>query len=442
MNTLITALGDRVTAKKITWKKASQLYNEELGTDISPENLRQKYIKLTKDIVPEKKQALLKDDFTLYGDGHIEADIIVNLTPEEKRSASTVLAKMGFDIHEWVLNRLDISAWQQHTKEQTTKNLYACKASLFPVNKTDLTLEECAEIGKEVFSKAIKPLKPKYTIQKDLDDNKLLEDPGIELHLGKMAWAGDTGQNYDKDIAMERFKNILTDLLRVQNIEKCGTLFVGIGNDLFNSDTVNATTTKGTPQTNDLRWRKMAIIGLSLYKLYIDSVLDKFNRIEIRYVPGNHDKMASFYLYLMLREAYSDCPNIHFSDNYKEVQCFPFGDCAIFYGHGDVKGKGGLKRLIGSIPSEFYKEWGASIFRELHLAHLHKEFVVDDENGLVIRRSGSPTGTDQWHYEERYLGATQKQQLYIWDKFNGLQEVKYLNFRPDEEYKKTLKKGN
>ena len=38
------------------------------------------------------------------------------------------------------------------------------------------------------------------------------------------------------------------------------------------------------------------------------------------------------------------------------------------------------------------------------------------------------TGTDQYHYEERFIGATQKHQIFIWDKDKGLKSIEYINF--------------
>ena len=274
-------------------------------------------------------------------------------------------------------------------------------------------------------------MKPKKK-NKQLDDNKLLELSGIELHLGKMAWSGETGQDYDKNIAQDRFNTIYNEILEQQKVEQCGTCLMCIGNDFFNSDTVNATTTKGTPQTNDLRWQKLFNIGLELYTKMILGLSDKFNNLEIRLQSGNHDKMASFYLYIALSCYFKDYKNIHFSKDYKDVQCFLWGKCGIFFSHGDVN----LKRLIKSIPAEFYEEWGKTIFRELHLGHLHKELVVDDDSGMITRRIGSPTATDQWHYEERFIGATQKYQTFVWDKEKGLQNIKYINFENKNKIEK------
>lgn len=432
MNRVIKELGDSVQKRKITWQQAANIINKQFSIELSSEALRKKYERLPKDM-----ESFDEEELTLYGDGSVEPRVIVNLSKEEKSSPEKVLAKMGYDIRNWKLEKLQISAYQQHTKEQTTKDMYAVKARLIPINKTELTPEECAQIAQTIFQQAITPLKIKECTSKELDDDKLMEDPGIELHLGKMAWEGDTGQNYDKNIAIARFNDILSNRVRLQEREKCGKLLVLVGNDFFNSDNVDATTTKGTPQTNDLRWKKMFIIGLELYKKYFDTLIPMFHDIEVRLVEGNHDKMASFYLYQSLKQAYGKQAN--FSDNYKEVQCCQFGDVAIFFSHGDVKGKQGLDRLIRSIPTEFYKEWGTSKFRELHLAHLHSEHVVDDESGMITRRNGAPTGTDQWHYEERYF-STQKQQTYIWHKYDGLLDINYHNFRPGEEFSKILRR--
>ena len=53
-----------------------------------------------------------------------------------------------------------------------------------------------------------------------------------------------------------------------------------------------------TPQANDLRWQKMFLVGLELYKETILKLREQFNNIDINLVSGNHDEMSSFYLYI------------------------------------------------------------------------------------------------------------------------------------------------
>ena len=58
---------------------------------------------------------------------------------------------------------------------------------------------------------------------------------------------------------------------------------------------------------------------------------------------------------------------------------------------------------------------------------------------MITRRVGSPTGTDQWHYEERFIGSTQKYQTFVWDKDKGLLNIKYINFE-NQGKKKLIKR--
>lgn len=440
MEDIINEIGEEVKKGNLTWKEATEIFNEKVGTDLSQEAFRSRYRKLQIKKMKKTKEIIvnnLQEYETKFNDETIEAQKIVEYNKEIMGDKNKLLKYLGYDPSVWEFVYFTISTWEQHTKEQNTKQLYAVKYKIKPIIKQGLTLEEAIEIAKQEFKKKIKPIKlPKQVENKELDDEKMLEIPGIELHLGKMAWNGDTGQDYDKNIAQERFYKILEEIVNQQEQEKCGKCLLCIGNDFFNSDTVNATTTKGTPQTNDLRWKKMFLMGLQMYKDMILTLRSKFNEIEIRLVSGNHDEMASFYLYMALSQYFSEDNVISFSDNYKQVQCCVFGKNLIAFCHGDAN----LKRLMKSIPIEFYREWGTTVFRELHLGHLHKEVVVDDESGMITRRIGSPTGTDQWHYEERFIGSTQKAQTFVWHKEYGLKSINYINFDKEKVLKLGAKK--
>ena len=421
MNERIIELGKDVKIGIKTWEQVAKQINKEFNTELTSEAVRKRFMRNCDN---EEIENLGKEYTTEYGNGVIEAQKIVEYNKEIFGDRKKLLKYLGYNPNAREFVFVTTSTWNQHTKEQTTKQLYAVKFKVKPITN-EANIDDAIECAKELFATEIEPLKLKtYPKDDSLKEDRLMEIPAIELHLGKMAWGGDTGQDYDKNIATSRFYHILEEIVNIQEIEKCGTALVTIGNDFFNSDTVNATTTKGTPQTNDLRWKKMFLLGLKLYTEFLETLRSKFNNIDVRLCSGNHDKMSSFYLYLALQQYFRGDDKLQFSDNYKDYQCYLFGKCAIFFGHGD----GNLKRIIQSIPAEFYKEWGSSIFRELHLGHLHKEVVVDDQSGMITRRIGSPTGTDQWHYEERFIGSTQKHQVFVWDANTGVKNIEYINF--------------
>ena len=64
----------------------------------------------------------------------------------------------------------------------------------------DITPEQYVDVAIKVFEENITPIKAKIKEpSKELNKNKLLELTGMELHLGKMSWSGETGQDYDKN---------------------------------------------------------------------------------------------------------------------------------------------------------------------------------------------------------------------------------------------------
>ena len=434
LNEKIIELGNRVKKGEMTWKLAAEEINSAYGECLSGDAVRKRYktrIKKAGVDVDTKIDESKREYTTEFGDGTIEAQKVVEYNKEIFGDKKKLLKYLGYNADEWEFVFVTTSVWQQHTKEQTTKELYAVKFKVKPVVK-GLSLEKSLEAAKEVFNAGIAPIKFKKEAKKKLNPNRLMEIPAIELHLGKYAEELEVGSDYNSEIAKGRFYHILEEIVHQQEQEMCDKALVMIGNDFFNSDTVNGTTTKGTPQSNDIRWKSMFILGLELYKDFFMTLRTHFNKIDVRLCQGNHDTMSSFYLYMAL-SAYFRLDNvIEFSDNYREYQCYRFGDNAIFFGHGD----GNFKRIVQSIPAEFYKEWGESKYRELHLGHLHSQFAVDENSGLITRRIGSPTMPDAWHYGERFIGAVPSHQVFVWDAESGLNSIKYITF--DKILKKQL----
>ena len=375
MKNEIKKLGNKVKTNELTWDEATKIFNKEFNEKLSSEALRKRYQRLV------GVQKVFKEEETHNQDGSIEIEKRIWFDEDEIKSPETILKKFGYNPKEWQLVTWTFGKWEVAIKdEKVNRECTTIRAKVKPIIN-EANIDDAIECAKKLFTSQIEPLKLKiYPKDNTLNKNKLLEIPAIELHLGKMAWNGDTGQDYDKDIATNRFYYILEQIINIQEQEQCDTALITIGNDFFNSDTVNATTTKGTPQTNDLRWKKMFLLGLKLYTEFIETLRSKFNKIDVRLCSGNHDKMSSFYLYLALQQYFRSDDKLQFSDNYKDYQCYQFGKCAIFFGHGDSN----LKRIIQSIPAEFYKEWGSSVFRELHLGHLHKECYLFSNKAKYI----------------------------------------------------------
>ena len=421
--------------KELTWSKIAELTNQKYGTSFTKEQVR--------DRARKSQNKRINNNITEYeehfSNGEIEVNKAVFLNGVPK-TAEDVLNLLGYEKDCWQVKNWRVGEWDTSMKDAdgnpTVSTNRTIKATLAP-REDELTPEKSIEIFESVV-KNIKPLKvKKEVVSKERNKNLLKEFPGIELHLGKFAWSGETGQNYDKDIAIKRFYQICEEIIKRQQLENASECLYCIGNDFFNSDTPNGETANGTPLSNDTRGEKMFEIGVGLNKNMIELLRKNFDMVHIRLMRGNHDFMTSYYLYRELKEHYKDIENIEFADDTKELQSFVWGSCGIFFTHGCAN----EKRVINAIPSEFNNDWGNTDFHELHMGHLHKEDrklvkqptinIDEDAEGMIVRRLGAPTGTDKWHYEKAFLGATQKYQAFLWDKEYGLKDVQYVCFKKD-----------
>jgi hypothetical protein len=253
----------------------------------------------------------------------------------------------------------------------------------------------------------------------------MLEVPIVDLHLSKLAWEPETGENYDSKIAERRFMDVISDIVdRAQNYAFEQIVFP-VGNDFFNFNDIYGNTTKGTQQDNDSRWQKMYMKGNELLIAAIDA-LSQIAPVQVFQIPGNHDTQVSWYAVFNLASWYRHNENVRVDTRPNARKYVEFGKCLIGFTHGDKE----RKRIFGNMQIEAPEAWGRTLFREWHLGHLHSE-QVKEEHGVKVRNLSSVTATDSWHYTSGYVGAIATSQSFVWDKERGLREIWYSPVRVD-----------
>lgn len=426
---LIIELAKLVKLGERTWAQQAEVFNEKTGSSINGEALRKRfsYIRTDEPIVSQEQNG--NEFTTIYGNGTVEAQVIVNLSPEQKKDQREMLKAVGYNPDEWELVQLTFSNWQMHTKLQTTKQLYAVKFRVKP-KTAELSIEEAYKAMENVF-KDTKPLNiPNKKINKELDEDKLLVLSAIEAHLGKLADDISTGAKYDHHIVKERVMQVIEETVQFQRQEKCDTCVVVVGGDFFNSES-NSQTTGGTPQVNDTRPNKMFEIGCDLYKLIILTLRQEFNHIEVKLNAGNHSRNMEGMLYTALKMKFEGDSVVSFKSENPNTSAYKWGETAIFLNHGDSK----EKRLLPSMAAQFPEIWGTTRFRYLLSQHLHKR-VVDNENGLTFIRTPAICENDEWHEINRFgIGVIPQQQLLVFHKERGLVTDHFITF---EESKKKI----
>jgi hypothetical protein len=346
------------------------------------------------------------------------SNMLITIEELENKTPSEIMMLHGYDPLKWELISSTNKAWNGSSKKQGTYTLFSSSVKVKPLGS-----EINTDIAKEVFNGLIPPKMDKIEYK---GGNKLLELPIMDLHLGKLAWDKESGDDYDLEIAEKLYKATIADILtRLKDTEIEWILFP-IGQDFFNSDDDKGNTNKGTQQDMDSRWQKIYQKGCELVIWAVEQ-LRQIAPVDICYVAGNHCYTTSYYLTLNTFSWYRNCEDVKISLSPKARKYYQYGKCMIGYSHGEETKKRRDKLMQAEAP----EIWGNTIFREFHLGHLHSEHVTEYP-GFIERRVSSITAPDAWHNRSGYVGTIRKAQAFIWDKENGLETI--INSTVRREY--------
>jgi hypothetical protein len=257
------------------------------------------------------------------------------------------------------------------------------------------------------------PQFPKLIREKNKDSYLLVIDPA-DIHIGKLAEAFETGEDYNSQIAVQRVKEGVKGILTKSsgfNIDKI--LFVG-GNDILHIDTPRRTTTSGTPQDTDGMWYSNFLIAK---QLYVDLLEQLISVADVHFVfnPSNHDYTNGFFLADVIQTYFRNCENITFDCSIAHRKYYLYGNSLIGTTHGD----GAKQTDLGSLMSiEAKNEWVKSEHRYFYTHHVHHKTAKDYIN-ITVESLRSPSGADSWHDRNGYKGSPKAVEGFIHCKLNG-----------------------
>jgi len=275
----------------------------------------------------------------------------------------------------------------------------------------------------QAINSQIKPLEIEEYKYINKEGSYLVEPCLMDLHIGKMAWIEETGNNYDHKIVQKIVGDFVNDLLyNIKDLE-VDEFLLPVGNDLLNFDDTKGNTTGGTQQDNDVRWQKMYVVALECMTSVVES-LREIAPVRVTYVSGNHDRATSFYLVNALEQRYHNNSNVIVDASPKKRKYFQYYNNLIGFSHAETE----KKRLEGEsiMAVEAPASWGRTKYREWHLGHLHTEMVWE-RGGVTFRRIPSLSADDAWHFESGYVGSIRRAQTFFWTKQNGLKRIEYFN---------------
>lgn len=278
----------------------------------------------------------------------------------------------------------------KHLWHKTDESSYFITNPLYHSEEVETLFERLKSF---ISDKAGKYPKIKRNVSKEA--HLLIVNPA-DIHLGKLASAFETGEDYDVQIAIQRVKDGvqgIVDKSAGYNIDKI--VFVG-GNDVLHIDTPRGTTTAGTFQNTDGMWYDNFMKAFKLYVEVLEMLIPVAD-VHFVYCPSNHDYTNGFFLCQTVEQYFRKNKNITFDCSINHRKYYVYGSNLLGFSHGD----GGKQADLPLSMAHEAKEWSNCKHRYIYVHHLHHK-VAKDYMSVCVETMRSPSGTDSWHHKAQY----------------------------------------
>lgn len=255
-------------------------------------------------------------------------------------------------------------------------------------------------------------IKPRKALGKYAKDQLALYPIG-DAHIGMRAWKGETGQDWDLEIAKRVHGEAIKDL--VERSPACDTAIVANMGDFFHYDSMIPETPRSRhPVTSDGRWYHMIEVGVTVMRQAIESALQKHKNVIVICVKGNHDSFSAGWLNTALSNVYEKEKRVTLVPNPSLFNYYRFGVNLLGFHHGHACK---MQMLPGVMANDKARDWGETIHRTWHLGHVHHDSVKEYQ-GVTVETHGILAPADGHSHESGYR-SRQSMKAIIYDKDYG-----------------------
>lgn len=368
-----------------------------------------------------------------------EKDDLVNLVclMRGKTPAEDIVKQLGYDLRKWKIEKVKFNQWQVAGKRKLGQNSSGrwkadklWKSDLYQVT-IDLKLRAPKFIG-DAIDHLMKnwsgPQKlPIIKRRNSKQQPHLLEISLFDAHFGKLAWAQETGQDYDLSIAEKIYLTAVDDLLQRSEVYNVDQIVFPLGQDFFNTDNWKGETANGTlVESTDDRMTKIFEVGVEAVKWALMRCRE-IAPTKVLWSPGNHDRSTSWYMCKTLEQYFlgAKAKDISFDLDANQRKYISYGNTLLGFTHSCDEKMSDLPLIMAK---EEKKLWAEATYHQWHVGHFHKKkemkFIAGDTfNGVSVVILPSLTATDSYHYRNGWVSPTRAAEAFLWSRDRGLSDT-------------------
>ncbi|WP_303409881.1 hypothetical protein [Pontibacter sp. BT731] len=345
-------------------------------------------------------------------------------TIEGKRvkSLDDLIAACDIDLEVWEVERYVSNKWEVGAKDKNLEiqvtPLYQIKAWL---RRKKVVASEVAIKGLiEEFKSYVQPV-PRFTYQKQEQCAAIINL--YDAHIDKVCLVAETGYGSTIEDNIQEFETLFDELLSDCASKSPELLIIPIGHDFFNTNGPSNATKRGTPQATSVNSHDSFKVGVKLLRRCIDKAA-QVARVKVLVIKANHSEDKDFYLGQVLDAVYENNPNVELDTTRKQRKYVQYGENLFGFAHGD-KEKGKTAQLPLRMAEEEKHKWADTTFRTFLLGDIHHkeeyQFIRNkDFPGVEVKFLRSIGTTDEWHYDNGYIGVPRTGEAEIHRKSGGI----------------------
>lgn len=380
---------------------------------------------LKQDPVEKPDQSIVSEDRNSFSESGNDA-VASLVTDKPIKSLEDAVAAAEVDLSIWYVDRWECTQWTTGMKIGTADDKRAIQQQQYRVKVwlkrlMPRSLQLATDAIFERMAKAA-PKYPKLGNVKTSGEAYLAVVACFDVHMGKLAWAPETGNDYDLKIAEAVFKNAIEDLIAENQNRQIEKFIFPVGQDYYQVDSRKNETAAGTLQDADGRYAKIIETG-EMAAIWAIERLASIAPVHVPWVPGNHDTTTSFHLARTAAAWFRNSDRVTVDAGATTRKYIAYGKNLIGITHGDQEKIDDLPNLMATERSA---DWSQCPFREWLLGHQHRSRAwvtktVDSSMGTTIRVLKALTFTDAWHYKRGYIAGPNGQaaEIYWYSKDRG-----------------------
>jgi len=210
-----------------------------------------------------------------------------------------------------------------------------------------------------------------------------------DLHLGMLAWAWECGESYDLKIAADMARRELSRLLAMAPPSR-NAVILFLGDYFHMNDRRNVTPRSGHTLDADGRWRKVYEVGARLAVGLSKAVAERHERVEVAFLPGNHDEDAAKTLAVALDLYFEGHERIAVAGSPGDHWFRRFGRCLLGASHGHTMKPAQMAMMLATDRA---RDWGETDHRHFFFGHIHHE-TAKEVGPVRVESFSAPAAKD------------------------------------------------